>query len=78
VICGTPNTICAAGVAKLSHLIDCDLHRHNITSHLGCLCIVLLAESHDIHTLDTKAAAAAADTAAAAAVDTAVSKATSS
>lgn len=32
-------------------LVDRDFDRHDLSCHLGRLCVVLLAEGHDINTL---------------------------
>ncbi len=34
-----------------THIVDSDLHGDDLAGHLCCLCVVLFAEGHDIHTL---------------------------
>lgn len=45
------NTINHQELLCLAHLVNSDLHGNNLAGHLGGLGVVLLAESHDVHTL---------------------------
>jgi len=44
---------CPSQQLRPAHLVHSDLHGNDLSGHLGCRGVVLLAKLHDVHTLQT-------------------------